>query len=208
MAPGQTASVAGVAAAQGLDVPIAGQQPGLRARPAAGPDGRLAEEEPLRRLAGGAVRQAADLLKAYQAAYPDVTPSLGVLVGTGMATLMNQVLDEACDNGDLTREGVLDGFKDLKDVDTGGLVVPIRGFENGKSPEPGELRAPAGRRPRRRQGPRRTRPRASSPPRSPADPGAAARTAPPPARGGAPLLPSYSRPAPGDGQQAQRQHGR
>jgi hypothetical protein len=75
-----------------------------------------------------------DLLKAYQAAYPDVTPSLGVLVGTGMAALMNQVLDAACKNGDLTHAGVLKAFEDLKDADTGGLVVPIRGFEKGKSP--------------------------------------------------------------------------
>jgi hypothetical protein len=57
-----------------------------------------------------------------------------VLVGYGMATLMNQVLDSACDNGDLTRAGVLEAFNNLTDVDTGGLVVPIRGFETGKSP--------------------------------------------------------------------------
>ena len=76
----------------------------------------------------------ADLLKAYQEAYPDITPSLGVLVGTGMATLMNQVLDAACENGDLTRQGVLDAFNELEEADTGGLVVPIRGFELGKSP--------------------------------------------------------------------------
>ena len=29
---------------------------------------------------------------------------------------------------------MLDAFDDLNDVDTGGLVVPLRGFENGKSP--------------------------------------------------------------------------
>ena len=65
---------------------------------------------------------------------PDVTPSLGVLVGTGMAALMNQVLDAACKDGDLTRAGVLKAFEGLKDADTDGLVVPIRGFESGKSP--------------------------------------------------------------------------
>jgi hypothetical protein len=75
-----------------------------------------------------------DLLKAYKAAYPDVTPSLGVVVGTGMSVLMKQVLDAACKNGDLTREGVLSAFNDLKNADTGGLVVPIRGFKTGKSP--------------------------------------------------------------------------
>jgi hypothetical protein len=57
-----------------------------------------------------------------------------VLVGTGMAALMNQVLDAACKNGDLTRAGVLSAFEGLKSADTGGLVVPIRGFQSGKSP--------------------------------------------------------------------------
>ena len=147
----------------------------------------------------------ADLLKAYQAAYPDVTPSLGVLVGTGMATLMNQVLDAACDNGDLTRAGVLDAFNDLKDVDTGGLVVPIRGFENGKSPSlesfvlqpadaPGGAKVLAGRvRGRVRGEDRRLTPRRRT-------------TAPPPRREGrrrAVLEPA----APGDRQQPQREHG-
>ena len=47
---------------------------------------------------------------------------------------MKQVLDSACENGDLTRAGVLDAFNGLEEVDTGGLVVPIRGFETGKSP--------------------------------------------------------------------------
>lgn len=34
----------------------------------------------------------------------------------------------------LTREGVLAAFNDLSEVGTGGLVVPIDGFEVGKSP--------------------------------------------------------------------------
>jgi len=75
-----------------------------------------------------------ELLEAYEAAYPDSTPSLGVVVGTGMSTLMKEVLDSACENGDLTRAGVLEAFEGLTEVDTGGLVVPIQGFETGKSP--------------------------------------------------------------------------
>ena len=48
--------------------------------------------------------------------------------------LLLDVLDAACENGDLTRQGVLDAFNELEEVDTGGLTVPIRGFELGKSP--------------------------------------------------------------------------
>jgi ABC-type branched-subunit amino acid transport system substrate-binding protein len=134
VAPGQTASVAAVAQAQGLDVPILGNNPvfapGLLAGPTAGwLKSHLYVASPV-----SAFDAHPDLLKAYKAAYPDVTPSLGVVVGTGMAVLMKQVLDAACKNGDLTREGVLTAFNDLKNADTGGLVVPIRGFVNGKSP--------------------------------------------------------------------------
>ena len=75
-----------------------------------------------------------DLLEEYQEAYPDATPSLGVVVGFGMSEIMKQVLDAACENGDLTRAGVVEAFEGLAEVDTGGLVVPIRGFELGKSP--------------------------------------------------------------------------
>jgi ABC-type branched-subunit amino acid transport system substrate-binding protein len=134
VAPGQLASVAAVAEAQGLDVPILGSNPvfapGLLAGPTAGwLKSHLYVASPV-----SSFDEHADLLAAYQEAYPDITPSLGVLVGTGMATLMHQVLDAACENGDLSRQGVLDAFNGLEEADTGGLVVPIRGFELGKSP--------------------------------------------------------------------------
>ena len=134
VAPGQTASVAAVAQAQGLDVPILGNNPVFAPGLLQGPTANWLKTHLYVASPVSTFDKHADLLKAYQAAYPDVTPSLGVLVGTGMATLMNQVLDAACDNGDLTRAGVLDAFNNLKNADTGGLVVPIRGFENGKSP--------------------------------------------------------------------------
>jgi ABC-type branched-subunit amino acid transport system substrate-binding protein len=134
VAPGQLASVAAVAEAQGLDVPILGNNPvfapGLLAGPAASwLKSHLYVASPVSSFDANP-----DLLKSYQEAYPDITPSLGVVVGTGMSALMKQVLDNACDNGDLTREGVVTAFNDLTQVDTGGLVVPIRGFELGKSP--------------------------------------------------------------------------
>jgi ABC-type branched-subunit amino acid transport system substrate-binding protein len=134
VAPGQTASVAAVMEAQGLDVPILGNNPVFAPGLLQGPTANWLKSHLYVASPVAAFDDHADLLKAYQAAYPDVTPSLGVLVGYGMATLMNQVLDAACDDGDLTRAGVLAAFEDLKDADTGGLVVPIRGFENGKSP--------------------------------------------------------------------------
>ena len=61
-------------------------------------------------------------------------PSLGVVFGFGMGEAMKQDLDAACENGDLTRAGVRAAFDELEEVDTGGLIVPIRGFELEKSP--------------------------------------------------------------------------
>ena len=134
VAPTQLASVATVAESQGLDVPILGSNPvfapGLLQGPAANwLKSHLYVASPVSSFDANP-----DLLKAYEAAYPDATPSLGVVVGTGMSTLMKEVLDAACESGDLTRQGVLDAFDGLKEVDTGGLVVPIRGYELGKSP--------------------------------------------------------------------------
>ena len=73
-------------------------------------------------------------LAAYEEAYPDAVPSLGVVTGLGMSTIMKQVLDTACENGDLTRAGVREAFDSLQEVDTKDLIVPLRGFETGKSP--------------------------------------------------------------------------
>jgi ABC-type branched-subunit amino acid transport system substrate-binding protein len=134
VAPTQTASVAAVAQAQGLDVPMLGNNPVFAPGLLEGPTADWLKTHLYVASPVSSFADHADLLKSYQEEYPDVTPSLGVLVGYGMATLMNQVLDSACDNGDLTRAGVLEAFNNLTDVDTGGLVVPIRGFETGKSP--------------------------------------------------------------------------
>ena len=122
-----------------------------------------------------------------------------------MAALMNQVLDAACENGDLTRAGVLEAFEDLKDADTGGLVVPIRGFENGKSPSlesfvlqpadaPGGAKLLAGGDRGRVRGEDRRLTPAPTHRRRPS------RT------GGAPFG-VYSRPLPGDRQQPHREDG-
>jgi ABC-type branched-subunit amino acid transport system substrate-binding protein len=134
VAPGQLASVATVAEAQGLDVPILGSNPvfapGLLDGPAANwLKSHLYVASPVSAFADNQ-----ELLDKYTAAYPDANPSLGVPVGWGMSTLMKEVLDTACENGDLTRAGVVEAFEGLEEVDTGGLIVPIRGFELGKSP--------------------------------------------------------------------------
>ena len=134
VAPGQTASAAGVAEAQGLDVPILGSNPVFAPGLLQGPAAAKIKEDLYIASPVSSFDAHPELLEQYQAAYPDAVPSLGVVVGFGMSEMMKQVLDAACENGDLTREGVLTAFNELTEVETGGLVVPIRGFELGKSP--------------------------------------------------------------------------
>ena len=134
VAPTQTASAAGVAAAQGLNVPIIGSNPVFAPGLLQGPAAQALKDNLYVASPVSAFDAQPELLAQYQEAYPNVQPSLGVLVGYGMSAIMKQVLDAACENGDLTRAGVIAAFNELENVDTGGLVVPIQGFETGRSP--------------------------------------------------------------------------
>ncbi len=134
VAPTQTASAAGVAAAQGLNVPIIGSNPVFAPGLLQGPAAEALKNNLYVSSPVSAFDAQPELLAQYQEAYPNVQPSLGVLVGYGMSAIMKQVLDAACENGDLTRAGVVAAFSELENVDTGGLVVPIEGFETGRSP--------------------------------------------------------------------------
>lgn len=134
VAPPQLSSVAAVMQAQGLDVPILGSNPVFAPGLLAGPTADFLKSNLYIASPISSFDQQPEILEAYTTAYPDVTPSLGAVFGYGMAETMKQVLDSACEQGDLTREGVLAAFEGLSDVDTGGLIVPLRGFESGKSP--------------------------------------------------------------------------
>jgi ABC-type branched-subunit amino acid transport system substrate-binding protein len=133
-APTQTASAAGVAQAQGLDVPILGSNPVFAPGLLQGPAAAKLKEDLYVASPVSSFDQHAELLEQYEQAFPNLTPTLGVVVGAGMSELMKAVLDQACENGDLTREGVLNAFNELEDIDTGGLIVPIETFEVGRSP--------------------------------------------------------------------------
>ncbi len=134
VAPGQTASAAGVAATQGLDVPLIGNNPvfapGLLEGPAAEPlKKNLIVASPT-----NSFDKQPELLKAYQEKYPDVTPSLGVVVGTGMSEIMLQILEKACEDGDMTPEGMIAAKQSLTDVQTDDLLVPLDFSQEGASP--------------------------------------------------------------------------
>ncbi len=134
VAPGQTASAAGVAATQGLDVPIIGNNPvfapGLLKGPAAAAlKKNLVVASPINGFDAHP-----DILADYKKKFPDVTPSLGVVFGTGMSDVMRQILDKACESKDLTPEGVLAAKQSLTDIDTGDLTVPLNFSKADSSP--------------------------------------------------------------------------
>ena len=133
VAPGQTASAAGVAAAQGLDVPIAGNNPVFSPGLLEGPAGTVLKKNLYVASPVASFETQPELLKAYSAKYPG-NPTLGVVSGTSAAETMRQFLEKACANGDLTREGVTAAKNTIGKVDTGGLAVPLDFTEVGKSP--------------------------------------------------------------------------
>ncbi|MEX5720200.1 ABC transporter substrate-binding protein [Geodermatophilus maliterrae] len=134
VAPTQTASAAAVAQASGLDVPILGSNPVFAPGLLQGPTAQWLKDHLYVASPITAWEAEPELLEQYQAAYPNTTPSLGAIFGYAMGDVMNQVLTAACENGDLTREGVTAAFAELTDIDTGGLLVPIEAFETGVSP--------------------------------------------------------------------------
>jgi ABC-type branched-subunit amino acid transport system substrate-binding protein len=134
VAPTQTASAAAVAQAAGLDVPIVGSNPVFAPGLLQGPSAQWLKDHLYVASPITAWEAQPELLEQYEAAYPNTTPSLGAIFGYAMGDVMNQVLDAACESGDLTREGVVAAFGELSDVDTGGLLVPINAFETGVSP--------------------------------------------------------------------------
>lgn len=130
--PAQTAAAAGLAAAGGLDVPIVGSgptfDPALLKTPAA-----KALEKNFTISAGTApyaldVPAVQEATAAYEKAYPKASKQASALSGYAEASLMHQVLEKACENKDLTREGVQQALRQLDSVDLGGVVAGTLDF--------------------------------------------------------------------------------
>ena len=128
VAPQQTASAAGVAAAQGLDVPIIGNNPVFAPALLNGPAAAALKENLLIASPTNAFDQHADLLAEYKRKYPNAAnPSLGVIFGTGMSEVMKQIIEKACTatGGAPTRQAMLDAKNSLANIDTDDLIVPL-----------------------------------------------------------------------------------
>jgi hypothetical protein len=125
-APAQLASVAGVAKSIGLDVPIGTNGPVFGPQLLDTPVGPTLEKNVTVFNSGAAYSsdnpEAKKVAEAYEKAYPKGIPQQAVMTGYSEAQVMKAVLDKACENKDLSREGIVKAFRELKGVDTGGLI--------------------------------------------------------------------------------------
>jgi len=126
--PTQTASVAGVAKSVGLSVPIVANGPGFTPQLLASPAGPALKENltVVSSMAPPSLDKpaATQLQAAFVKEYPDGVPTqVGSLFGYVQARVTKDILQKACDNKDLTRQGVLTALHQISGLDTGGLVA-------------------------------------------------------------------------------------
>lgn len=123
--PKQLASIAGVAASQGLDVPIVGNNPtfdpALMSSPAAPALKANTVISASTSAWTGDSPEAKKVGDAYVKAYGKKDAKASVQFGWAQGKVMYDALDKACQNKDLTREGIVKAARSLSNVDTGGL---------------------------------------------------------------------------------------
>jgi ABC-type branched-subunit amino acid transport system substrate-binding protein len=126
-APGQLASLVGTAAAAKLNVPIGTNGPVFAPQLLDTPVGKALDQLVTvfnsSASYGADIQAVKDVAADYEKAYPKGVPQQAVVVGYAEAQVMDEVLKKACDNKDLSREGLVKAFRELDAVDTGGLVA-------------------------------------------------------------------------------------
>jgi ABC-type branched-subunit amino acid transport system substrate-binding protein len=127
--PPQAASAVAIAQANGLDMSFVGSNPTFSPALLASPAAAALQESYL--MVSSIAPYASDaagptsVRDAFGASFADQTPTHFVLYGYAQGELMAQILETACANGTLTRDGLLAAFQSLSDVDTEGLVAPM-----------------------------------------------------------------------------------
>jgi ABC-type branched-subunit amino acid transport system substrate-binding protein len=142
-APAATASAVGVANQVGLTVPVLGNNPVYAPGLLQSPAGPALKANMIVASPVPAFDQQPQLLSDYTAKFPGTTPSLGAVHGYADALVMDQILEKACANGDLTPEGVTKAKASLSNVDTKNLVVPLDYSKKGSPSNQSYILAPA-----------------------------------------------------------------
>jgi ABC-type branched-subunit amino acid transport system substrate-binding protein len=146
-APTQLASVAGIAASQGLNVPILGNNPTF--------DPALMKTPAAKALKANAYISTSispwtvdkpkvkEVGETWQAAYPKADAKAAVQFGWAQSQVMYEILKKACENKDLSRAGLVTAAHQISDVDTGGLIAQPLDYT--KKGEPAERAVYIGR---------------------------------------------------------------
>ncbi|QHC01117.1 ABC transporter substrate-binding protein [Epidermidibacterium keratini] len=123
--PGQTASVATQTAAQAFDIPLLGSNPTFA--PTLMDNDQVVQAlnnyyvvTPVASMSNES-EFIAELTKKYQDKYSD-PPFDAVLLGYAYGMAWQQILEQACEDGDMTRDGLLAAREKLTEVDTKGLT--------------------------------------------------------------------------------------
>jgi ABC-type branched-subunit amino acid transport system substrate-binding protein len=138
-APTQLASVAGIAASQGMNVPIVGNNPTY--------DPALLDSPAAKAVKANAYISSSiapwtldkpevqSVSQQFKAAYPKTDPKASVQFGWAQAAVMYEILNKACENKDFTRAGLIKAAHELSRVDTGGLIAgPLDYTKAGQPP--------------------------------------------------------------------------
>ncbi len=136
--PTQTANAVGSAVAGGLNIPFLGNNPvfspALLDTPAAAALAANLYVATSTTPYSTDTPEAQDLRDRLAEKFPDASPNGGQFYGYGVATIYAAIMQRACDNGDLTRAGLLMALTETTDGDTGGIIAPLDYSQPGASP--------------------------------------------------------------------------
>jgi ABC-type branched-subunit amino acid transport system substrate-binding protein len=125
--PKQLASIAGIAASQGLNVPIVGNNPTFDPAVMASPAAKALEANAYISASISAwtldkpqVKKVGD---DFISKYGKKDAKASVQFGYAQAQVMYAALKKACENKDLSRAGIVKAARQLSGVDTGGLIA-------------------------------------------------------------------------------------
>jgi ABC-type branched-subunit amino acid transport system substrate-binding protein len=125
-APTQLASVAGIAASQGMTVPIIGNNPTYDPALLKTPAAKVIKANAY--ISGSIAPWTVDKPQVKQvgddftAAYPKSDPKAAVQFGYAQAQVMYEILNQGCKNKDLSRAGLVKAAHQVSGIDTGGLI--------------------------------------------------------------------------------------
>lgn len=130
--PRQTASVAALTTALGLDVPILSNGPGFDPALLDTPAAQALLDRLYVSVSYAPFASDGEEAQAIAAGFEELSPANGPTIfvnyGYAVASIFGQALDVACEAGDLTREGVVTALRSLSAVETG--IFPELNFED------------------------------------------------------------------------------